>query len=240
VVSSPAGEVAPGQLAHQRRAAFLKLGVNSSGFFVFGEQSEKRHASSKATDHSCTCEHLRAVSIGKHKVVSCRDLPCSGAAHLLCLQSNVMLPRTSVRHPSETMIKDGEHNPSLLFPRTKPTATDPLFCSLKKERHDHIVLHKKSGVQTSNFVASSTAKMDDFASLLPAHKRDQMDAFVSGHHRSRKVSNGCDMFLAAVWITAVKRCIFRKSPCVVKIMDIALLQDQKLWHSLSDDDGEDI
>jgi hypothetical protein len=48
------------------------------------------------------------------------------------------------------------------------------------------------------------------------------------------------MFLAAVWITAVKRCIFRKSPCVVKIMDIALLQDQKLWHSLSDDDGEDI
>jgi hypothetical protein len=86
VASSPAGEVAPGQLAHQRRAAFLKLGVNSSGFFVFGEQSEKRHASSKATDHSCTCEHLRAVSIGKHNVVSCRGLPCSGAAHLLCLQ----------------------------------------------------------------------------------------------------------------------------------------------------------
>jgi hypothetical protein len=149
-------------------------------------------------------------------------LPCSCAALVLGATSNLFLKRTSARFVAETL-EDWEPAGAVPTP-TKYSTTDKLFTMLTKERHDHIVLssngtsHARPGVQTSNFVASSTlGTAEQFPCSLPASERVFMNAYVTKHRSSQQVAKERDMFLAVVWMTATERSLFRKFQHAVKL-----------------------
>jgi hypothetical protein len=201
----------------------LQLGVDSSGFFVFGGRGTKQHAfhPKLLTKVVPLLKREMAASeiahVGDYRKAG---LSCAGSAQVLRLTSNILIPRTTIRYLSHT-IEYAEYSQGI-FPVQK-TTTDKLFDSLKAERHDHVVLshkgtaHPNPGVQVSDFVASSGGPDEDFASTLPENERVQMNDFCTKHRISRKVPDDKDLFLAVIWMTLADRCIFRKFPYVVKI-----------------------
>jgi hypothetical protein len=206
----------------------LTLGVDSSGYYVFGGRGVREH-----TDHpkllttvvpltSRELTHAEKENVG---AMVRAGLTCSAASHLLKSTANVLLPRTSARHLSQALVDD---YPPDFLPENKEkiptTSTERLFRTLEEKKIDHIVLSSRGtadlnpGVGTSNFVSSAQSPtVDDFVDRLPPGDKVLMDAYVTKHRKSMKVSDAGDMFLAVVWMTPAERSIFRKFPFVVKI-----------------------
>ena len=64
-------------------------------------------------------------------------LPCSRAANILRVTSNVLLSRSATLYVSQALLY-GEYSPSGVVPG-KATTTDKLFSQLQQEGHDHTV-----------------------------------------------------------------------------------------------------
>jgi hypothetical protein len=196
----------------------LLFGADTSGYFLHGGRGCKEHTHHPRLHTDVTPVSARLLSAAeKYNIHNCvkAGLPCSRAELVLGATFNLSLKRTAARFAAETL-EDWE-----------PAGAVHTPAKLTKERHEHTVLssngtlHAKPGVQTSNFVASSTlGTAEQFPSSLPASERVLMNACVTKQRSSQQVAKERDMFLVVVWMTATERSLFRKFPCVVKL-DVA-------------------